>query len=346
AGERPVDAVARDFAARWAGVFDLAADAGRARLDLTADEVRPRLEAAFPDVGVSWSAAGLHSPDLQVAADGVDALRRGDYLVVLGELHAAWPTFDSRVFTDRHPDPERLRAALAADLGPHRVRLLLPADYPRYTSRLVESLAGPTDRQLAFAATSGADRDRLLPVTAAVVEEVGGELRVRGPDGRTWPVVEVFSGLISMHAVDGLKAVSPLPHTPRVTVDRLVLARETWRTTAGATRLAGVIGERARYLAVRRWRRALDLPERVFVKLGTETKPSYVDLSSPQFAASFAAQVRGAAEAGGEDVPVTVTEMLPAVEQAWLPDAGGRRYSWELRLQVVDPRRSAAGEQA
>lgn len=338
-GDRPVDEVARDFTERWVRVFGLdALPAGTTRLDLDAATLRPAVERSFPGRPPTWSAAAVHSPDLQVCASGVDAVGRGEHLVVLGELHAGWPTFDSAVFTAGHPEPERLRAALAADVGPDRVRLLYPADFPRYTSRLAETLTGPTDRQLGIAAATGADRSRLLPVTGAVVEEDGGELVARSPDGGRWPVLEVFSALVAIHAVDGFKIVAPLPHTPRITVDRLVLARETWRTTVGAAGLGRVTGERARYLAVRRWRRSLGLPEQVFVKLGSETKPSYVDLSSPQSAGSLCSMMRGAM-AHGDDVSVTVTEMLPTAEQSWLPDAAGRRYSCELRLQVVDPLR-------
>nr|BFE87621.1 hypothetical protein GCM10020093_102220 [Planobispora longispora] len=40
----------------------------------------------------------------------------------MGEMHAAWATFDCAVFTLAHPDPGPLRDALAEDLGPDRVR--------------------------------------------------------------------------------------------------------------------------------------------------------------------------------------------------------------------------------
>ena len=63
--------------------------------------LRPRIEAAFPALPPRWSAAALHSPDLQLCAGSPDALARGEFLAVLGELHAAWPTFDSAVFTGR-----------------------------------------------------------------------------------------------------------------------------------------------------------------------------------------------------------------------------------------------------
>jgi hypothetical protein len=139
-----------------------------------------------------------------------------------------------------------------------------------------------------------------------------------------------------MHAVDGFKLVGAAPHTPRITIDRLVVARETWRTTLAETGLGTVTGERERYLAVRRWRRALGLPERAFVKLAAETKPVYVDLTSPVFTNSLCAMVRAALRAGRADA-VTVTEVLPDADDHWLVDADGHRYSSEVRLQLLDP---------
>lgn len=126
------------------------------------------------------------------------------------------------------------------------------------------------------------------------------------------------------------------PYTPRITLDRLVVARQTWRTTVGESGLGTVTGERERFLAVRAWRRRLGLPEQVYVKLGTETKPCFVDLSSPAFANMFCAMVRAARGDRGDDVSLVVSEMLPGPDDAWVPDAQGRRYFSELRLHIVD----------
>ena len=334
-GERPVDAVSAEFVRRWASLFGLD-DAPAGPLQFHAADLAQAAAAAFPADRPGWSAGRLHSPDLQVCAPDVDAVRRGDYLVVLGELHAAWPTFDCAVFTRWHPDRDALRDALATDLGEHRVRPLYPADWPRYTGRVAHTLDGPTDPQLGFADAPGADPDRLLPATSVTVEEAAGELVACAPDGRRWPLVEVFSALLAMHAVDGFKLVGAAPHTLRITVDRLVVVRETWRTTIGATGLAGVTGERDRYLAVRRWRGELGLADRVFVKLAAETKPVYVDLTSPVHAVSLCTMLRGA-DVGGRADAVTISEVLPDVGQHWLADAAGNRYSSELRLQLVDP---------
>ncbi|MFI2713602.1 thioesterase domain-containing protein [Micromonospora sp. NPDC018662] len=336
-GERPVDAVAADFAARWAGLFGLdTLPAGTTDVRLRAADLAGRIDTVFPGVRPGWSNAAMHSPDLQICATDEAALRRGDYTVVLGELHAAWSSFDCAVFTPSHPDVERLRDALAADLGERRVRLLFPADWPRRTSRTAESLTGPTDRQLAFLDAPGAEPGRVLPTVDLTVDEVAGELVATASDGQRWPLAEIFAEAFSAHAVDGFKLVAAAPYTPRITVDRLVVARQTWRTTVGESGLATATGERQRFLAVRAWRRRLGLPEQVYVKLGTETKPCFVDLAAPGFAVMLCALVRAARVDGGDDVSLTVSEMLPDPTQAWVPDAAGRRYFSELRLHLTD----------
>ncbi|WP_454557357.1 thioesterase domain-containing protein [Micromonospora yasonensis] len=339
-GERPVDAVAAEFAARWAGLFGLdALPAGANEVRVRVADLAARIDEVFPGTRPGWSNALMHSPDLQICAADADALRRGEYTVVLGELHAAWSSFDCAVFTPSHPDVEWLRAALAADLGERRIRLLFPTEWPRRTSRTAETLTGPTDRHLAFQAAPGGDPARVLPTVDLTIGDEDGRLVVTASDGQRWPLTEVFAELLSAHAVDGFKLVAAAPYTPRITLDNLVVARQTWRTTVGESGLGTVTGERARFLAVRDWRRRLGLPEQVYVKLGTETKPCFVDLASPAFANMFCALVRAARVDGGDDVSLVVSEMLPTPDQAWVPDGDGRRYFSELRLQIVDDHR-------
>ncbi|MEH0844042.1 thioesterase domain-containing protein [Micromonospora sp. CPCC 205711] len=336
-GQRPVDEVAAEFAARWAELFGLAdLPAGSTEVRLPVADLADRVDRAFPATRPDWSNAVMHSPDLQICATDADALRRGDYTVVLGELHAAWSSFDCAVFTPSHPDVERLRAALAEDLGAHRVRLLFPAEWPRRTSRTSETLTGPTDRHLAFQPAPGGEPGRVLPTVDLTVTDEDGRLVAAGRDGQRWTLTEIFAELLSAHAVDGFKLIAAAPYTPRITLDRLVVARQTWRTTVGASGLGTVTGERERFRAVRQWRRRLGLPEQVYVKLGTETKPCFVDLGSPAFANMFCAMVRAARADGGDDTSLVVSEMLPTPDQAWVPDAAGRRYFSELRLHIVD----------
>ncbi|MFC7643978.1 lantibiotic dehydratase [Streptosporangium lutulentum] len=330
-GRRPADAVAEEFTRRWESLFGL--DGSDTPVRLSAADLAEPVARLFAAERPGWSTARIHSPDLQICATDVDAINRGDYQVVLGELHAAWPTFDSDLFTVWHPEVERLREQLTADVGRHRVRLLHPDTWPRYTGRVAASLTGATDRLLGFAAARSADPDRLLPSTSVTVSDEDGALIATASDGHRWPLIEMFAGMLNGLAVDAFKLTTPTPHVPRITIDRLVITRETWRTTVADTGLATITDERERYLATRTWRGHLNLPDQVFVKIGTEVKPCYFDLTSPHYTGLLCTMLRTA----GEDASVTVSEALPTPDQAWVPDHNGNRYFSELRLQITDP---------
>lgn len=334
---RPADPVVEEFSRRWSTLFGLADAGDRSRLDLASADLIEAANAAFPAKRPGWSLGHLHSPDIQVCAADVDELNRGEFFLVLSELHAAWPTFDCTIFIQQNPDASRLVEAMHADLGPRRIRPLYPPDWLRMTGRIMHALDHPSDRLLGFAPAAGATQASVLPVTSVTVTEVDGELIATASDATTWPLIEVFSWLISIHSLDAFKLSAAAAHTPRITVDRMVLARETWRTTIEETGLAGVIGDERRYRAVRAWRQAMGLPDRVFVKFGSETKPFYVDLTSPTYVSALCSTLRSAAERIGSDVTMSISEMLPAADLAWVPDAEGRRYFSELRLQVFDP---------
>lgn len=338
--ERPADPVIADYLARWRTVLDLdtPATAAAARLDLTTADLAARVGDAFAANRPGWAVARIHSPDLHLCAPSWEALQRGEFTVVLGELHVGLAALDTHFFAVGHPAPDEVVAAMRADMPTSRVALATPYHWPRTTAREAEWLTGPDDVQLGFAPAPGIDRDRLLPVTALVVADGPDGLVVRAPDGRAWPVIEMFIGLLWMHAFDTWKLAGTDTHTPRVTVDGLVLVRETWRTTVGESGLVGVNGERDRYLAVRRWRRRLGLPERIFLRIDTETKPCYLDLSSPLYARILCNMVGAAHRQGGPDTGLAASEVLPGPEDAWLTDAEGNRYSSELRVHISDAR--------
>jgi len=104
----------------------------------------------------------------------------------------------------------------------------------------------------------------------------------------------------------------------------------------GESGLAQVGNSADGFLAARRWRLKLGLPERVFIKIETEPKPTYVDFSGPLYVQSLLHMSRGAVAQAGAEAEMCITEMIPTPDQAWLPDAAGRRYLSELRLQVRD----------
>ncbi|HEX8112720.1 MAG TPA: hypothetical protein VF516_33545, partial [Kofleriaceae bacterium] len=85
-----------------------------------------------------------------------------------------------------------------------------------------------------------------------------------------------------------------------------------------------------RFIQARAWARSAGLPRRLFVKVPEETKPLFLDLASPTFVELAARMVRKAQA-------VSISEMLPDLDELWLCDAEHRRYTSELRLVAVDP---------
>jgi hypothetical protein len=63
------------------------------------------------------------------AAAGADALRSGDFLVVLGDFHGGANPLMQGVFANRHREPGAVAARAAAEVGP-RVTLLPPRRGP------------------------------------------------------------------------------------------------------------------------------------------------------------------------------------------------------------------------
>jgi hypothetical protein len=336
-GERPVDAVMAEFVRRWAELLGLdGVSPDTRRVELSSADLAEAVRRAFPAEAPGWSGGRVHSPDLLVCAESMDDLARGELTAVLGELHAAWLTCTPGAFVQFHPDRDALLATVHRDLGQRTVPLY-PTDFPMLTARIADLLVGPDDFRVGHAPAPVWDQKQVVPVSGLTVSDVDGELTARDGRGRSWPLVELFGEFLGTFCADAYKLVGGGGHTPRITIDRLVVAREAWRTTVGATGLAAVVSYPDRYLATRRLCRGLGLPDRVFAKVGTEIKPCYVDLTSPVSVSTLCTTLHAANAKHGPDVPVTFTELLPAPEQAWVPDAAGRRYFSELRLHIRDP---------
>jgi Lantibiotic dehydratase, N terminus len=329
-----VEAVAAEFTRRWMGLLGLDhLPPGTRRVTHSSVELADQVQGLFAAARPAWAGARIHSPDLQICASSVEALDRGDFTLVLGELHAVWGTLDCAVFVDRHPDPARLRAATASDVG-RQILPLYATWCPQFTPRLAPNLAD--NYQLAFAPEPGADPARLLPGMTMTVVAQEGELLAVAKAGRRWPLFEVFAIPVAWAGSDMFRMTSASRHNPRITIDRMVIGRETWRTTvaeAWLTKSGGV----PEYLAARQLRRALGLPEKVFARIGTEMKPVYLDLTSPRYVSAFATMLRTARAEAGDETPVVITELLPGPDQAWLPGPGGERYFSELRIHLRDP---------
>jgi hypothetical protein len=306
----------RELQRRWASVTDG-----------DVDGLVERAEAAFGDYEPAWRHAVHYSVDIQIAAATADALRSGDFLVVLGDFHGGSNPLMQGVFANRHPEPGAVRARIAAEIGP-RVALLPPRRgpvdmtarmYPVFNDGDIVVTAGD---EPAPAGTVGVPIGHVV-LSAGEVSDRAGTFRV--------PLSELLFLPIFISSVRSFDLVGD-DVSERVTLGSTVIRRARW--VARADELAQPPAELAA------WARERGVPRRVFARSPLERKPRLVDFESPalcrvlqRWAAGIAIQEPG--------VRMELTEMLPGPGDCWLEDEAGRHTS-ELRLVAVDLSRLVA----
>ena len=325
---------------RWQHVLGPPQSPGRHQV--SAEAISARAAECFPPRPVAWSGARQHSPDIMIAAASPDDVQRGNFLLVLGEIHLALNTLESRLFAEQHPDPGRLIAAEQADRGPERIVLIQAKDHPNVTSRLSppSAIMGPGQLYWSSALTDSFDppeSDTVMPGAAMTVTRRGGDLVVQVmPSGTELDFFEVIADEMVQVVVDAFQPAAPAAHGPRITIDRFVLSRERWTFQVADSGWAFAKDEQERYYLARRWRQDHGLPERVFYRVPVELKPTAADFRSIVLVNLLAKHIRQTHAAGHDQY--TVTEMLPDLDQLWLTDRQGRRYSSELRIIAYDNR--------
>jgi hypothetical protein len=266
-------------------------------------------------------------------------VRRGDYQLVMGEMHVGINTLRATLFIEQHPTPSDFATFFDRDFPETRVVPVTPKSWPELTARTLPVMINPRDRLLMVTHDSfGAPRSQALNIGSLVIEQAREGLVVRTRDGSLrFDIVELCADILSTLIVDYFKPLAPRPHTPRLTIDRLVVSREAWRFTAEEAAFAFRKNDSERYLEARRWKREHGMPRFIFYKAPVEPKPCYVDFDSPIYVDLFARAIRRTAENGAPGATISASEMLPGPGQHWLRDAEGNAYTSEFRIIAVDP---------
>jgi hypothetical protein len=272
-----------------------------------------------------------------IAANGVEALRRGDFQLVLGEVHVAACSLNVWALLSECAERQEVFAALEADFPEPRVVFLEPRDLPGLTARTRR--AHFSSRDLLIAPPDGESPlpgHAALPLSELVLVEKAGELCVTRRDGRlAAPLVDFLGDLLTIRSTNQFSLLGPQRHAPRITIDRLVVCRESWSFDPRELEFAWTEEGAGRFLAAQRWLRSQDLPHVAFVRTPVEQKPFYVDFDSPISLDILAHAVRRARE-NAPGRPVRLFEMLPGTQEVWLPDIEGQLYASELRIMAVD----------
>ena len=335
--ERPLELIepaVRGLQQRWATILDL--PAGQRRVQRHSADLRAAAAAAFPPQPRVWPMAAHHSPDLMIA--GRDAVAGGRFTWVLGEVHPSIVTTRYATWLEFHDDRDAIRAAMRHDLGRKAVFIAETAEEGGVCSRLSNILASEGDLRLVFAHDScGYDPRATLTLGECEVIDSPTGLRVRRRDSSAeFGLLEVVGDLLTAVLVQTFHMVPRGTHAPRIAIDDLVIGRESWTFPATEPPFADTADEQVRYLQARAWAGQHGLPRHVFLRTTGERKPVYADLTSLASIDLISRALRRSRRDAGPEATLTVVEMLPTPDQAWLFDAQGRRYGAELRVVAAD----------
>jgi hypothetical protein len=267
----------------------------------------------------------------------VDAIARGEYVIVLGEIHLMNSLLQTALAAE-HPDPSELVRALDDDCG-------APSAVPVHSR---DAFTGRTAIGLrpsrAFWYESSREiapgpREGVLRTSDLIVERDADGLWVSARDGRArFDAIEFLGHFFALKCATMFGLFPDAAHMPRVSIDDVVVSRERWQSPAGAVEWAWAPTPLERFVGARRWMQSQSVPRFVFVKAPVERKPCYVDFDSLVYVDALAKLVRQSGKSAAAAGPITITEMLPTLDRLWLVDAEGRRYTSEIRLVAVDPR--------
>jgi hypothetical protein len=324
---------------RWLEI--LALPENESRVAYGSESLREQVAKAFAVAKAGWQYGRYHSPDLLIAAPNFKAIQQGDFQVVLGELHLAANTLGASLWLAQHPAPQELFQAVTHDLSDALLLYDIPKNWPSMTSRTHLAITPPHTQHLLFGNDPvNAPASQTVAIGSMVVVNEDGRLRLQSRDHQqNFDLIEALSNMLTVLASDlrsHFKLTGDGIHAPRVTIDNLVISRETWYPLVQEIEFAHLKSEEDRFLAMRRWANEHNLPRFIFAFVPTEKKPFYIDLDSPIYVNIFAKAVRRAQRAGKGQDAIILTEMLPRPDQVWLADAAGQLYTSELRFVALD----------
>jgi hypothetical protein len=270
---------------------------------------------------------GLHiSPDLMFDAHDLDALGRGDYKLVLGEVHQFLAMWGSQLLFDRDADEVRRQTqALLAQLPNYR-GLATILHTRVHKGLLHESFPG---WWIQFLGRPAPGAGKVVALRDLDVVDSGAELHLENRQSSERLVI-YNSGDDKLHLwAFAVPRVSTVPvhlpgHTPRIEIGGTIYQRERWEVPAADLPApAPDEDEFECFLSARRLQRRHGLPRFVFYRVAGESKPLFLDFDNPLLVELFQTTVE-------RDGSVVFSEMLPGPQGLWMRGEDGR-YCLEVR---------------
>ena len=283
-----------------------------------------RLDAELGVTDFEVFGSDYHSPDFLLSSASVDAINRGDYAIIVGEVHPAVHTLSQPVAAPFGPFNTQVNEEVEAIF--QRPRLVLADSPESYQRSHIDWPLLPSYQQLVLPTGGGC--------VAAHQQFAAGRAKVTYANGR----LQVIDALGQFS--EDLLCVYPTPlhrlgfalagsavakhDQRRIWLGRALYKRASWLFSSDQLpQLKTSIDDLDHTLQWRSWAVAQGLPRYAFIKIDSEPKPLFLDFDNPLSLDGISNALQSASQ-------VKFSEMRPCPEALWLAQARGR-FCCEIR---------------
>lgn len=338
----PIDDLAEVLRDRWERILLSAASPGQTRVNMTVADIRDRVRDEFrSDSGSSWTLSRYQCPDLMFCAKSPQHLLSGEYLAVLGEVHVGGNTVATNLFASQHPDRHQLLKNIARDLGNAYVMPKLSPEASGTPTRTQWIDDSKEALEIIFSGGFVPANPHTAMSTAdlLVVRDRHGLIVRHKINGWESTLTNALGDFLFLAVINHFGILHKRAHAPRVTIDSLVVHRESWTFSAEDLPFVREPDECDLFRMAREWKNSRCLPDTAFLKMAWEAKPVYIDFFSIISIRMLAKQVRNALDDfAANSRKLTFSEVLPAFNELWLADSEGNHFTSELRLVAIHER--------
>jgi len=336
--EKPeaIIALRQELVNKWQSILNVSANQ-EVRL-LSSTEIRSAVLDIFAAVDCGWAAARHHSPDVMIAAENCEAIEKGEFQFVMGEIHVGLNTIMTNCVVNQHVDPNTLFDALHADFGEPRLTNIFSIAASGQPLRTRPSIDPRHDIELCCSFEA-------IPLNPKTALSVSDFVVARGPKGlvarsrdglHIFDLLDLFSDRLGQCASNLFSIMPNTCYSPRIVIDKLVIQRRSWRFHCDDFHFLDNKSDSDNFHYMCNWARTLGLPRQVFVKYSWEKKPVYVDFASPLYVRMLVKQLLKDSQKS-KNLPnvISFSEMLPSHEQLWMPLVDGGNCTSEFRCVAI-----------
>lgn len=257
----------------------------------------------------------FHSPDFMLAAQSIQALNHGEFLIVLGETHPGVHTLSQPVAAPFCPFTKEIEQTVNKLFGRQRFML---ADSPgSYQRSHIDWPLIPNYAQIILPDGGGCvSTTQRYPVGRARVLITNARLTVEDIEGQFQEDLICVCSTELHHLLFDLAAdIIPRYDTRRIIFNRTVYKRQTWQFNSDAWPNTGN-DEYSAFILWQLWQKKHELPRWVFIKCDSEPKPLFIDFENPLSLDVLATALK-------KSHLISVSEMLPTPDDLWMNDSRG-----------------------